>query len=86
MFVAGEHCDYDTRLWAQKVFKTPVLDNWWQVGIRIIIIAINHDQNRIQEADDDLDANHDDDLDYDHDDDLDDDHDDNNCRQKLATP
>ena len=82
MFVAGEHCDYDTRLWAQKVFKTPVLDNWWQVGIRIIIIVINHDQNRIQEAD----ANNDDDLDYDHDDDLDDDHDDNNCRQKLATP
>ena len=60
----------------------------------MIIIAINHDQNRIQEADDDLDANHDNDLDYDHDDDrdddrdddLDDDHDDNNCRQKLATP
>merc|ERR1711962_328405 len=30
LFVAGEHCDYDTRLWSQKVFQTPVLDNWWQ--------------------------------------------------------
>jgi len=30
LFVAGEHCDYDTRLWAQKVFDVPVLDNWWQ--------------------------------------------------------
>merc|ERR1719150_371537 len=30
LFVAGEHCDYDTRLWAQKVFDAPVLDNWWQ--------------------------------------------------------
>ena len=30
LFVAGEHCDYDTRLWAERVFKAPVLDNWWQ--------------------------------------------------------
>ena len=30
LFVAGEHCDYDTRLWAEKVFQAPVLDNWWQ--------------------------------------------------------
>jgi len=30
LFVAGEHCDYDTRLWAEKVFNTAVLDNWWQ--------------------------------------------------------
>jgi len=30
LFVAGEHCDYKTRLWAQEHFKVPVLDNWWQ--------------------------------------------------------
>jgi len=30
LFVAGEHCDYKTRLWAQDHFKVPVLDNWWQ--------------------------------------------------------
>lgn len=30
LFVAGEHCDYDTRLWAEQVFQVPVLDNWWQ--------------------------------------------------------
>ena len=40
LFVAGEHCDYDTRLWAQKVFKTPVLDNWWQVKLVILIIMM----------------------------------------------
>jgi len=30
LFVAGEHCDYDTRIWAEKIFACPVLDNWWQ--------------------------------------------------------
>jgi propionyl-CoA synthetase len=30
LFVAGEHCDYETRNWAEKEFKVPVLDNWWQ--------------------------------------------------------
>jgi len=30
LFVAGEHCDYKTRLWAQEHFRVPVLDNWWQ--------------------------------------------------------
>jgi propionyl-CoA synthetase len=30
LFVAGEHCDHGTRLWAQDHFRVPVLDNWWQ--------------------------------------------------------
>ena len=30
LFVAGEHCDYRTRLWAEQHFRVPVLDNWWQ--------------------------------------------------------
>ena len=46
LFVAGEHCDYDTRLWAQKVFDVPVLDNWWQVALMILVISDHayHDQ------------------------------------------
>ena len=25
-------------MWAQKVFKSPVLDNWWQVTLLIMLI------------------------------------------------
>ncbi|XP_073980398.1 acyl-CoA synthetase short-chain family member 3, mitochondrial isoform X2 [Rhodnius prolixus] len=30
LFVAGEHCDHETKLWAEKAFKVPVLNHWWQ--------------------------------------------------------
>lgn len=30
IFVAGEFCDYETKAWAEKVFKVPILNNWWQ--------------------------------------------------------
>ncbi|XP_013786699.2 acyl-CoA synthetase short-chain family member 3, mitochondrial-like [Limulus polyphemus] len=30
LFVAGEHCDYETLEWARDKLKVPVLDNWWQ--------------------------------------------------------
>ncbi|KAL1131229.1 hypothetical protein AAG570_010847, partial [Ranatra chinensis] len=30
LFVAGEHCDFDTKSWAEKAFKVPVLNHWWQ--------------------------------------------------------
>ncbi|KAK2717878.1 acyl-CoA synthetase short-chain family member 3, mitochondrial-like [Artemia franciscana] len=30
IFVAGEHCDYETRFWAEEKFQVPLLDNWWQ--------------------------------------------------------
>jgi len=30
LFVAGEHCDPETREWAQKIFKSPCIDHWWQ--------------------------------------------------------
>lgn len=30
IFVAGEFCDYETKLWAEKTFKVPILNNWWQ--------------------------------------------------------
>jgi acyl-coenzyme A synthetase/AMP-(fatty) acid ligase len=30
LFVAGEHCDHGTRVWAEEHFRVPVLNNWWQ--------------------------------------------------------
>lgn len=30
LFVAGEHCDRETLEWTRSVFKSPILDNWWQ--------------------------------------------------------
>ncbi|XP_014469725.1 PREDICTED: acyl-CoA synthetase short-chain family member 3, mitochondrial isoform X2 [Dinoponera quadriceps] len=30
IFVAGEFCDYETKAWAEKTFKVPILNNWWQ--------------------------------------------------------
>lgn len=30
IFIAGEHCDYETKAWIHKTFKVPVLNHWWQ--------------------------------------------------------
>jgi propionyl-CoA synthetase len=30
LFLAGERCDPDTLLWAQKILGVPVIDHWWQ--------------------------------------------------------
>ncbi|XP_077300094.1 acyl-CoA synthetase short-chain family member 3, mitochondrial [Arctopsyche grandis] len=30
VFVAGEHCDDETKTWAERVFKVPILNHWWQ--------------------------------------------------------
>ncbi|XP_045454552.1 acyl-CoA synthetase short-chain family member 3, mitochondrial [Melitaea cinxia] len=30
IFVAGEHCDQETRHWAENIFGVPVLNHWWQ--------------------------------------------------------
>ncbi|KAJ8667401.1 hypothetical protein QAD02_009064 [Eretmocerus hayati] len=30
IFVAGEHCDYEAKAWAEKAFKVPILNHWWQ--------------------------------------------------------
>ncbi|XP_049845482.1 acyl-CoA synthetase short-chain family member 3, mitochondrial [Schistocerca gregaria] len=30
LFVAGEHCDHETKQWAEKVFHVPILNHWWQ--------------------------------------------------------
>ena len=39
LFVAGEHCDHGTRIWAEKQFQVPVLDNWWQTETAHAIAA-----------------------------------------------
>ena len=30
LFLAGERCDPDTLLWAQKQLNVPIIDHWWQ--------------------------------------------------------
>lgn len=30
IFLAGEHCDLETKNWVAKTFKVPVLNHWWQ--------------------------------------------------------
>ena len=30
LFLAGERCDPDTLLWAEKILQVPVIDHWWQ--------------------------------------------------------
>ncbi|XP_058806481.1 acyl-CoA synthetase short-chain family member 3, mitochondrial isoform X2 [Phymastichus coffea] len=30
IFCAGEHCDYEAKAWAEKSFKVPILNHWWQ--------------------------------------------------------
>jgi propionyl-CoA synthetase len=30
LFLAGERCDPDTLLWAQRFLQVPVIDHWWQ--------------------------------------------------------
>ena len=39
MFIAGEPCDLNTRIWAEKYFKAPVLNNWWQTETAHAITA-----------------------------------------------
>lgn len=30
VFIAGEHCDYETKAWAEQILKVPILNHWWQ--------------------------------------------------------
>ncbi|XP_076244347.1 acyl-CoA synthetase short-chain family member 3, mitochondrial [Calliopsis andreniformis] len=47
IFVAGEFCDYETKVWAEKAFKVPVLNNWWQseTGHPITALCLGYGQN-----------------------------------------
>ncbi|XP_034175686.2 acyl-CoA synthetase short-chain family member 3, mitochondrial [Osmia lignaria lignaria] len=40
VFVAGEFCDNETKLWAEKTFKVPILNNWWQSETGLPITAL----------------------------------------------
>ncbi|KAK7873513.1 hypothetical protein R5R35_008775 [Gryllus longicercus] len=39
IFVAGEHCDHETKTWAEKVFEVPILNHWWQTETGHVITA-----------------------------------------------
>lgn len=49
IFIAGEHCEHDTRTWTQRRFGVPVLDNWWQTetahAITATAVGIGHNTN-----------------------------------------
>lgn len=49
IFVAGEHCDYETKSWAEKTFNVPVLNHWWQTetghAITATCVGLEHNLN-----------------------------------------
>lgn len=49
IFVAGEYCDHETKTWAEKVFKVPILNNWWQseTGHPITALCLGYGHNPV---------------------------------------
>ncbi|KAL3290350.1 hypothetical protein HHI36_023693 [Cryptolaemus montrouzieri] len=49
VMVAGEHCDYETKMWAERVFNVPVLNQWWQTETGHVMaahcIGLGHNTN-----------------------------------------
>lgn len=47
IFIAGEHCDLETKYWMEKTFKVPILNHWWQTetGSAITATCIGLNQN-----------------------------------------
>ncbi|XP_017113824.1 acyl-CoA synthetase short-chain family member 3, mitochondrial isoform X2 [Drosophila elegans] len=47
IFIAGEHCDYETKAWIEKTFKVPVLNHWWQTetGSAVTATCLGFRQN-----------------------------------------
>lgn len=49
IFIAGEHCDYETKKWAQKAFKVPLINHWWQTetghSITATCVGLGHSLN-----------------------------------------
>lgn len=37
--VAGEHCDYETKQWAERIFNVPILNQWWQTETGHVMTA-----------------------------------------------
>ena len=54
LFVAGEHCDHETRIWSEEKFNVPVLDNWWQTetahGIAASCVGLGNRLNPPKDA------------------------------------
>jgi len=54
IFLAGEHCDYETRNWTEQKVKVPVLDHWWQTEtghpITSTCIGLGHSLNPPRDA------------------------------------
>lgn len=49
IFIAGEHCDNDTRQWAERIFGVSVLNHWWQTetGSAITAACLGYDMSTI---------------------------------------
>lgn len=49
IFIAGEHCDLETKLWMEHIFKVPVLNHWWQTetgsAVTATCLGYNHSMN-----------------------------------------
>ncbi|KAH8293425.1 hypothetical protein KR054_000303, partial [Drosophila jambulina] len=47
IFIAGEHCDYETKNWIEKTFQVPVLNHWWQTetGSAVTATCLGFQQN-----------------------------------------
>ncbi|KAG5674015.1 hypothetical protein PVAND_004008 [Polypedilum vanderplanki] len=47
IFIAGEHCDLETKNWMENIFRVPVLNHWWQTetGSAITATCIGFSQN-----------------------------------------
>jgi propionyl-CoA synthetase len=52
LFVAGEHCDTDTLLWAREVFAgKPVIDHYWQTetGAPVTAVCLGLDKHTVRQ-------------------------------------
>ena len=52
LFVAGEHCDRDTLLWAREVFgHRPVIDHYWQTetGAPVTAVCLGLDKHPVRQ-------------------------------------
>jgi len=47
IFIAGEHCDLETKHWIENIFRVPVLNHWWQTetGSAVAATCMGNSQN-----------------------------------------
>lgn len=54
LFVAGEHCDRDTLIWARELFgKRPVIDHYWQTetGTPMTAVCLGLEKHPVRHVD-----------------------------------